>query len=61
MFPLALPAEVGVKTAPKVKLCPGIRVNGKFSPVTLNPVPVTLACVTVRLEPPELVSVSDSV
>jgi len=61
MFPLALPAEVGVKTTPKVKLCPGIRVNGKVSPVRLNPVPVMLACVTVRLEPPELVSVSDSV
>jgi hypothetical protein len=61
MFPLALPAEVGVKTTPKVKLCPGIRVSGKVSPVTLNPVPVTLACVTVRLEPPVLVSVSDSV
>ncbi len=61
MFPLTLPAEVGAKMAPKVKLCPGISVNGKVSPVTLNPGPVTLACVTVRLEPPELVSVSESV
>ena len=61
MLPVALPPEVGVKMAPKVKLCPGIRVNGKVSPVTLNPVPVTLACVTVRLEPPEFVSVSDNV
>jgi hypothetical protein len=35
MLPLALPAEVGAKEAPKVKLCPGMRVIGKLSPLML--------------------------
>jgi hypothetical protein len=61
MPPLADPAEVGAKATPKVKLCPGDRAIGKLSPVTLNPLPVTLACVTLTLEPPELVKVSDRV
>ena len=43
----------------KVVLCPGPRVNGKFRPVVLKPVPVTAACVMVRLVPPVLLSVSD--
>ena len=57
--PEALPPEVGVKTAPKVKLCPGLRLKGKFNPVTRKPVPETLAWLMVTLEPPVLVSVSD--
>ncbi len=61
MLPLVDPAEVGAKATPKVKLCPGDRTIGKLSPVTLNPLPVTLACVTVTLEPPELVKISDRV
>jgi hypothetical protein len=61
MLPLADPAEVGAKATPKVKLCLGDKAIGKLSPVTLNPLPVTLACVTVTLELPELVKVSDRV
>jgi hypothetical protein len=33
MLPLKLPADVGAKTPPKVKLCPGIRVIGRLSPL----------------------------
>jgi hypothetical protein len=33
-FPLALPAESGVKVTVKVILCPDVRVNGGFKPVT---------------------------
>ena len=61
MLPLAVPAEVGLKTAPKVKLCPGIRVRGRLSPLTLKPAPVTGAWVIFTLVPPVLVSVSDKV
>ena len=61
MLPLALPGEVGAKTVPKVKLCPGIKVRGRFKPVMLNPEPVMLAWEMVTLEPPELVRVSDRV
>ena len=59
MLPLALPAEAGEKTAPKVKLCPGVRARGRFNPLTLNPEPLAVAWVIVTLDPPELVKVSD--
>ena len=59
--PVALPPEVGAKTAPKVKLCPALRVRGRLNPVTRKPVPEALAWVTVTLEPPVLVRVSDRV
>ena len=59
--PVALPPEVGAKTAPKVKLCPAANVRGRVNPVTLKPVPETLAWVTVTLVPPVLVNVSDRV
>ena len=55
-LPPTLPAEVGVKAAPNVKLCPGIRVMGKLSPLTLYGAAV-VAAVMVTLEPPELVKV----
>ncbi len=42
MFPLALPADTGAKAALNVKLCPGARVSGRPSPLTLNPEPLTL-------------------
>jgi hypothetical protein len=61
MLPLALPAELGVKVVPKVKLCPAVKVIGRLSPLMPNPAPVTLACVIVTLEPPELVRVSVNV
>ena len=54
--PEALPPEVGVKTAPKVKLCPGLRLKGKFNPVTRKPVPETFAWLMVTLEPPVFVT-----
>ena len=56
--PVALPPEVGLNAAPKVKLCPGFKVMGRVNPVTLKPVPETWACVIVTLVPPELVKVS---
>src|SRR2546428_2271783 len=59
MIPVALPAEFGAKTTPKVKLCPGIKVSGRFNPLTLKAEPERLAWVMLTLEPPELVSVSD--
>ena len=59
MLPLAPPAEAGEKTAPKVKLCPGVRARGRFNPLTLNPEPLAAAWVIVTLDPPELVKVSD--
>lgn len=43
MLPLAPAEEPGAKVTPKVKLCPGINVRGRFNPLTLKPVPVTLA------------------
>jgi len=40
-FPLALPADCGVKVTVKVALSPAARVTGWLRPLTLNPVPVT--------------------
>ena len=57
--PEALPPEVGANTVPKVKLCPEASVIGSVNPVTRKPVPVTAAWLTVTLEPPVLVRVSD--
>ena len=57
--PLAAPADCGAKTTLKLGLlCPGAKVKGKFKPFTVNPLPVTVACVMVTLEPPELLRVS---
>ena len=56
--PVKLPPEAGVKVVPKVKLCPGLRVKGRFNPLVLKPVPETLAWVMVTSAPPELVRVS---
>src|SRR5438105_15437877 len=58
MRPVTLPAEFGAKTTPKVKLCPGIKMSGRFNPLTLKAEPERLAWVMLTLEP-ELVSVSD--
>ena len=43
MLPLVLPAETGARTMPKVKLCPAIKVSGRFNPVMLNAEPVRWA------------------
>jgi len=56
--PLLAPAIEGAKTTLKVELCPGVRINGNVRPTSLKPIPVTAACVIVRLSPPVLVKVS---
>jgi len=58
--PLALPADVGVKTTLKVALCPAVSVTGVLTPLSVNPVPLIATCEIVTLVPPVLVTVSDS-
>jgi len=58
-LPVTLPAESGANATPKVKLCPGTKVSGRFNPLTLKAEPVRLAWVMLTLESPELLSVSD--
>jgi len=53
--PLALPAEVGVKTALNVELFPGLMLNGVAMPLRLNPAPEIWACEMVTVAVPELV------
>ena len=60
-LPLAAPAVVGANFTEKVVLCPAVKVAGRASPLKLNPVPLALAAEIVRVDPPELVSVSDKV
>jgi hypothetical protein len=60
-LPLALPEVVGAKTTLTAALCPAPNVNGVVTPVMLKPVPLTVACVTVMLDPPVLVRVTDRV
>jgi hypothetical protein len=59
-LPLALPATVGLKIILKFALCPAANVKGRLSPLMLNPVPVTGACVMVTLDFPVFVTVSAS-
>jgi hypothetical protein len=58
MPPLRLAADCGANTALKVTLAPGLRTNGAFSPLMLNPVPVAVACEIVTLDAPVFVSES---
>jgi hypothetical protein len=60
-LPLKLPEDCGAKVTLKGTLCPGVKVKGVLNPEMLKPAPVTVACVTVRLDPPVLFSVSDRV
>jgi SpoU rRNA methylase family enzyme len=60
-FPLAAPAEGGVKETLKVALCPDVSVTGVAIPLRLNPLPLTPTCEIVTLWPPLFVTVSDSV
>jgi hypothetical protein len=60
-YPVADPLDFGANATLNVVLWPVAKVSGNVKPVTLNPAPVTLACVIVTLEPPELVRVSDNV
>lgn len=41
--PVMLPPVVGLNTAPKVKLCPGLKVSGRLSPVVRKAGSETLA------------------
>jgi len=59
--PLKLPLEVGENVTLKLTLCPEARLTGKLKPLMLNPEPVICAAEIVRLDPPELLRVSDSV
>jgi hypothetical protein len=56
--PVALPAEVGLKTIFTFVLCPAAKVIGGVSPVMLKPAPLTVACESVRLVLPVLLRVS---
>ena len=58
--PLAAPAELAVKPTLMVRLCPAARVCG-LKPLIVNPVPLTAACVTLTLDPPVFVTVTDCV
>ena len=42
-FPFEPPPDSGVNTTLNVTLCPDVRVNGGFNPVTLKPAPVTVS------------------
>ena len=58
-MPLAAPLVVGEKSTVNEVLWPAFNVKGKASPLRLNPLPLAEAAEIVRLDPPELVSVSD--
>ena len=60
-LPVGVPAAVGANTTLNDLLAPAARVNGTEMPLRLNPVPVAVACEMVTLDPPLLVTVSDSV
>ena len=61
-YPLDAPVDCGANTTLKLGLLwPGAKVKGRFKPFTVNPLPVTAACVIVTLEPPELVTVPANV
>ena len=60
-LPLKLPEDWGSKRMLKVALCPAVRVKGRFNPLVLNPPPETPTWVTVILDPPVFVKVSDCV
>jgi hypothetical protein len=55
--PVAPPAAVGANFALNVSVCPAATVVFAFSPETLNPVPVTVALVIVRVDWPVFVIV----
>jgi hypothetical protein len=58
-LPLVAPLAVGLKSTVNDVLWPAASVNGRPRPLKLNPPPLAVAAEIVRLEPPELVSVSD--
>src|SRR5271157_517796 len=60
-LPLAAPLVVGENSTVNDVLWPAVKVKGKDKPLKLNPAPLAVAAEIVRLDPPELVSVSDKV
>ena len=58
-LPLAAPALVGVKITVNVTLWFAVKVSGRVNPLIKKTAPVKFACEMVRLDPPELVRVSD--
>ena len=54
-LPLAAPLVFGEKSTVNDALWPAFNVNGKVSPLRLNPVPLAVAAEMVRLDPPEFV------
>jgi hypothetical protein len=58
-LPLAAPLAIGEKSTVNDVLWPAVSVKGKDRPLKLNPLPLAVAAEIVRLDPPELVSVSD--
>lgn len=56
--PVSVPATVGLKTTPNVRLCPTDSVTGALAPVSVKPVPLALICETVTPEFPEFVTVT---
>ncbi len=57
-LPLAAPLVVAEKSTVNDVLWPTVNVRGKDRPLKLNPLPLAVAAEIVRLDPPELVSVS---
>jgi hypothetical protein len=53
VVPVWLPVVVGAKSAVKLTLPPGGKVDGSESPETLKPLPLVLAADTVKLDVPE--------
>ena len=59
-LPLALPPDAGAKITAKVVLWPAAIARGKAKPLRVKLLlPVSAACDIVRIEPPELVRVTD--
>src|SRR5215470_12203016 len=55
---LSVPVVDGLKVTERLVLPPAAKVYGKVRPLTLKPVPFTVAPEIVRLDPPELEIVS---
>ena len=58
IVPLALPAAVGVKVTLKLAVAPAARLSGVLIPLSVNPLPLTVAEEIVTAVPPVLVTFS---
>jgi hypothetical protein len=57
--PLTAPAAVGSKLIASVAVAPAFSVNGKLTPESLKPLPLTVPALTVTASVPDEVSVTD--